>query len=86
MKAKGTYRDVPSKDKKEFQAFLRIINYLDQLSPTTADTCKSLRKLTPAKTKWTWNATYQKMFGKVKSIIRKDVCTKFYDEMKPLYI
>ena len=32
-----------SKAKKECQAFLRIINYLGKLSPSTADSCKFLR-------------------------------------------
>ena len=38
------------------------------------------------KTEWTWNATYQKIFDKAKSIIKQDACMKFYYETKPLYI
>ena len=38
-----------------------------------------------AKTEWMLSATYQKMFEKAKAIL-KDVCMKFYDETKPLYI
>ena len=38
------------------------------------------------KTEWTWNVTYQKMFDKAKVIIKEDVCLKFYDETKPLYL
>ena len=45
-----------------------------------------LRKLTPARTEWTWNVTNQKIFNKSKSLINEDVCMKFYDETKPLYI
>ena len=44
-----------------------------------AEVCESLRKLMSAKTEWTWNATYHKMFNKAKAII-KDVCMKFYGE------
>ena len=51
-----------------------------------AEVRESLRKLTSAKTEWTWNATYQKMFDKAKAIIKEDACMKFYDETKPLYI
>ena len=47
---------------------------------------ESLRNLMIAKTEWTWNATYQKMFDKAKAIIKEDVCMKFYDETKPLHI
>ena len=39
-----------------------------------------------AEIEWTWNATYQKIFDKVKSIIKDDACMKFYDETKPLFI
>ena len=51
-----------------------------------ADVCKSFRKLTSAKTEWTWNETYQKIFDRMKSIIKEDACMKFYNETKPLYI
>ena len=53
--------------KKELQAFLGIINFLSKFSPSTANICKSLRKLTSARTEWTWNASYQKIFeeGKI---------------------
>ena len=63
--------DMPlMKTKKELQAFLRINNYLNKFSPSTADICESLRKLTSARNDWTWNATYHKIFNKTKSIIR----------------
>ena len=71
MEAESTYRDAPCQDKKELQAFLGIINYLSKLTPSTADICKSLSKLTSGKTKLTWTATYQRIFKKVKSIIKE---------------
>ena len=74
------------KPKKEFPAFLSMIKYLCKFSPITAEVYESLRKLMSAKTKWTWDATYQKMFGKAKAVIKEDACMKFYDETKPLYI
>ena len=39
-----------------------------------------------SKTLWTWNASYQTLFNKVKSLTKDDVCMKFYDETKPLYL
>ena len=71
-----TYRGVPSKKRNS--------NYLSQLSPCTADICKSLRQLTYSKTKWIWNATYQKLFDKAKSIITSII--SFYDKTQPLYL
>ena len=74
------------KTKKELQAFLGIINYLGKFCPSTADVCELLRQLTSNKMKWTWNATYQKLFDKTKSIMKEDVCMKFYDKTQPLYL
>ena len=65
-KAESTYTDTPSKDKKEVQAFLGIINSSCKFSPNTADPCESLINLMSAKTEWTWKATYEKMFHKAK--------------------
>ena len=72
--------------KKELQAFLRIINYLGKFSPGTAEVCKPLHKLTSSKMTWTWSASYQQLFDNAKSIIKADVCMKFYDDSKPLYL
>ena len=74
------------KNKKELQAFLGIINYLDKFSPDTAELCELLRKLTSSKMTWTWNALYQQLFDKAKSIVKADVCMKFYNDAKPLYL
>ena len=74
------------KNKKELQAFLGIINYLGKLSPDTAEVCEPLCKLTSSKMTWTWNTSYQQLFDKVKSIMKADVCMKFYDDAKPLYL
>ena len=74
------------KNKKEMQAFLGIINYFGKFSPGTAEVCKLLCKLTSCKSVWTWNASYQQMFINAKSIIKADVCMKFYDNSKPLYL
>ena len=74
------------KSKRELQAFLGIINYLGKFSPGMAEVCKPFRKLTSSKMAWTWNASYQQLFGNVKLLIKADVCMKFYDDTKPLYL
>ena len=76
----------PLKIKKELQAFLGIINYLSKFSSRTASVSESIRQQTSSKTEWEWNATYQKLFNKAKSIIKEDACMKFYDETQPLYL
>ena len=80
-----TLIEITLKTKEEFQAFLIITSYVSKLSPSTADICESLGKLSSARPEWTWNTTYQKMFDKAKSIV-KDVCMKFNDKTKPLYL
>ena len=74
------------KNKKELQAFLGIINYLNNFSPGTSEVCKPLRKLTSFKMTWTWNASYQQLFDKAKSLIKVEMCMKFYDDTKLLYL
>ena len=39
-----------------------------------------------SKTVWTWNVLYQVLYDKMKSLIKDDVCMKFYNETKPLYL
>ena len=75
-----------TKNKKELQAFLCIINYLEKFSPGTADVYNPLWKLTSSKVAWTWNMLYQQLFAKAKSLIKESVCMKFYNDTKPLYL
>ena len=74
------------KNKRELQAFLGIINYLGKFSPGTAEVCEPLQKLTSSKMMWTWNASYQQLFAKAKSLIKVDICMKFYNDIKLLYL
>ena len=43
-------------------------------------------KLTSAKCEWRWNKTYQKLYKRVKSTIKKDAFMKFYNEKELLYL
>ena len=74
------------KNKKELQAFLGIINYLSKFSPCMSEVCKPLRKLMSSKAMWTWDASYQQRFEKGKLLIKAEICMKFYDNTKPLYL
>ena len=77
--------DMPApKNKRELQAFLGIISYLGKFSPGTVEVCDPLQKLTLSKAAWTWNVSYQQLFIKAKSLIKGDVCMKFYDDTKLL--
>ena len=62
--------DMPApNNKKGFQAFLGIINYLGKFSAGTADVCDPLCKLMLNKVTWTWNPSYQSLFNKVKLLL-----------------
>ena len=79
--------DIPApNNKKVLLAFFGIINYLGKFSPGMADVCAPLCKLTSSKVTWTWNTSYQSLFNKAKLLIKSDVCMKFYDDTKPLYL
>ena len=79
--------DMPApKNMKELQTFLGIINYLEKFSPVTTDVCDPLHKLTSSKVSWTWNASYQELFAKAKSLIKVDMSMKFYDDTKAFYL
>ena len=86
QKIKALMDMLPSDNKKKLQAFLGIINYLGKFSPGTADICDPLHKLTSSKVSWTWNASYQALFNKAKSLIKVDMYMKFCDDTKPLYL
>ena len=64
------------KTKKELQAFLGVINYLNIFSPGTLEVRELLRKLMSSKATWTWNASYQQLFDKAKSLIKVEMCMK----------
>ena len=74
------------KNKRELHAFLGIINYLGKFSPGMAEMCEPLQKLTSSKATWTWNVLYQQLVEKAKSLIKTDVCMKFYNDTKLLYL
>ena len=82
-----TLTDMPMpNNKRELQASLGIINYLGKFSPGMVELCDPLWKLTLSKAVWTWNMSYQQLFMKVKSLIKVDVCMKFYEDTKLLYL
>ena len=86
QKVKALMQMPAPKNKKELQAFLGVINYLNKFSPGTSEACKLLRKLTSSKATWMWNTSYQQLFNKAKSLIKVEMCMKFYDDTKLLYL
>ena len=52
----------PPNNKKEIQAFMGIINYLNIFSHSTASVCEPLQKLMSNRAVWMWNASYQAIY------------------------
>ena len=86
QKAKALMEMPAPKNKKELQAFLGVINYLNKFSPGTSEECEPHRKLNSSKATWMWNISYHQLFNKAKSLIKAEMCIKFYDDTKPLYL
>ena len=76
----------PPQTKKELQACLGVITYLEKFSPSMATVCEPLQKLTPSTVEWTWNAAHQAINDSIKSLIKADACMKFYDKSKSLHL
>ena len=76
----------PPNNKKRAPSIPGHYNYLGKCSPGTTGVCDVLQKLTSSKVTWTWNALYQSLFVKAKLLIMSDMCMKFYDDTKPLYL
>ena len=51
-----------------------------------SEVCEPLRKLMSSKAMWTLDASYQQQFKKAKLLIKVEMCMKFYDDTKPLYL
>ena len=86
QKVKALMEMPAPQNKKELQAFLGIINYLNKFSVDTSEACEPLRNLTSSKATLMWNASYQQLFDKTKSLIKVEMCMKFYDDTKLLYL
>ena len=71
---------------KKFAAYLSAISYLSKYSPAIAKICEPLKRLTSVKVNWIWNKTYDEVFNKAKTFIKKDVSMNVINKTEPLYI
>ena len=72
--------------KKELQSFIGILSYLCSFSPMAAEVSEPLPKLASVKLDWTWNMTYQDLYQKARTRVKRNICMKFYDAARPLYL
>ena len=52
----------------------------------TAEVCKPLRRLKSVNAAWTSNRLYQEIYERARSLIKEDICMKYYDVRKFLYL
>ena len=52
----------------------------------TAEVCKLLQRLTSVNTAWTWTRSYQEINETTKSLVKEDICMKYYNVEKSLYL
>ena len=62
------------------------MNFLGKFSPSLAEVYEPLMKLISPKCKWTWNNTYQNIFGMAKNIIKNNAVMAFYNEKEQLQL
>ena len=82
----GTNGHASTEDKERASVVPRYIKLPGYVLPMTAELCETLHRLTSIKADWTWNRTYQDIFVKVKTIVKRDVCMMFYDAARFLYL
>ena len=79
-------RCLPHRNKGELQSFLGMVTYLSpfilQLSSHTA----TLRGLLKTDVEYSWNATYQVVFDKLKSLVCEDTTLRYFNMKKPVTI
>ena len=62
------------------------MNYLEKLSPSMAEVCQRLWKLTSAKCEWTWNTIITPYMTGHKNMSTKNATMTFYNEKQQLYL
>ena len=67
----------PPNNKKDFQSFLSIMNYLWKISPAIAEVRKPFEEFKSARVKCVLNRSYQKLYENAKSLIKAKACIKF---------
>ena len=63
-----------------------ILNYLCMFSSATSEECDVLHRTSSVKEDGIQNKSYQDLYNLAKVLTKKDICMKFYDSRKSLYL
>ena len=80
-------KQMPAPENKgELQSFLGMVTYLSPFIPSLSSHTAPLRGLLKNDIEYTWNATYQAAFDKLKSMVCEDTTLRYFDPKKPVVI
>ena len=72
--------------KGELQSFLGMVTYLSPFIPLLSSHTATLRGLLKTDVVYSWNATYQVTFDKLKSLVCEDTTLRYFNTKKPVTI
>ena len=73
-------------NKGELQSFLGMVTYLSPFIPQLSSHTVTLRGLLKTDVEYSWNATYQVAFDKLKSLVCEDTTLRYFNMKKPVTI
>ena len=80
-------KEMPApQNKGELQSFLGMVTYLSPFIPQLSSHTATLRGLLKTDVEYSWNATYQVAFDKLKSLVCEDTTLKYFNTKKPVTI
>ena len=80
-------KEMPApQNKGELQSFLGMVTYLSPFIPQLSSHTATLRGLLKADVEYSWNATYQVAFDKLKSVVCEDTTLRYFNTKKPVTI
>ena len=83
----STIKEMPGpQNKGELQSFLGIVTYLPSFIPQLSSHTATLRGLLKTDVEYSWNATYQVAFDKLKSLVCEDTTLRYFNIKKPVTI
>ena len=83
----STIKEMPApQNKREIQSFLGMVTYLSPFIPQLSSHTATLRGLLKTDVEYSWNATYQVAFDKLKSLVCEDTTLRYFNTKKPVTI
>ena len=80
-------KEMPApQNKGELQSFLGMVTYLSPFIPQLSSHTATLRGLLKTDVEYSWNATYQVAFDKLKSLVCEDTTLRYFNTKKPVKI